>query len=702
MAEPTEVERLREQVAAQQQRIEELETQFLEESYLQDELRNKQAEAAQSRIDELVKELAGTKDGSIITRLRSDLAKTMESEGKKHDLVGTRNSEIATLKQQIVELQKAKTDLEAKQKARDERTGERTREIRDLNQAVQRKNEELAGKESELVNLRQRVADFETLFQDLEPQKMAQAEELCKAKADKDKALALTEQVVEGLRATEQSLAQATEELAASTTRVVGLEASLAAERTYLAQVETAMQQAQAKAGRLAQELNASNGRRGSLNTELTLVRQELMAAKNNFEELEAKFAAKQSELTTQAKTLSEKEAAHRALESDKLTLEQAVAAKQQELARAEQALREKADKITELEQEIVDRPQQLRDTANNLLQQLEGLTSKLHSSLGAKPVPLPSSPMVDSGSVKLAFEAKIVQVYQDRLEACLMSANEALSILGDQLAPLAGERDEAQQRFDSASRQNDERRNTFERELNVLKQRFEHLTALKLQLQELRSSMRENQRSLERYTQLRERLEGLPSEERVVKEALAAPIPETQVQQILMNLVGTEEVTTLPSAGLGQSGVRLVQQTNQTQDDLQKIANEQGLSLQGAIILMLLEISPEPDRVGVKMKSIPQLLSGADKSGIAQLVGFSTNPDDFGNGFNGSSDFRGTPEQIAAFQVYGHYHPIQHSVSRRKSALPWSDQIADLLSSEMVKTFAALLEEQPKKKRVG
>lgn len=650
MAESEEVLRLRAQVAAQAEEINALETQFLEESYRQDEARAAEAKLAQDRIAGLEKELTGARDGSTIARLRADLAKTLESESKKHELVGKRNDEIAALKKQVADLEKAKTDLESRQKARDDRVGERTREIRDLNQAVQRKGEEIAAKQSEITALTQRVADFDKLFEELEPQRQAQAKEVETLKASKADLLKLANQAVDGLQAAERDLAQCKEELAASRERLTGLEkefATLSAART----------------------------------------------------DLEAKLAAKTAEQAEQARALVQKEAACTALGSDLALLQAEVENLKQQLAQARQALHEKNQRITELEQELVDRPQALRDAAGSLLLQLEGITSKIQSSLGVvKAAPLLLDPPV-SGAVTLGFDSQTVQAYQQRLEACLERANEALSILGDQLAPLPAEQKSAQDRFDSASRQNDVRKELFERELGALKQRIGQLSTLKGRLQELRAAMRENQRTLERYTQLRERLAGLSFEEGAVGEVLGTSLPEAQVQQILANLLATEEVTTLQSAGIGQSGIRLTQALH-VHDGLQKIAMEQGLSLQGAIIILLCEILPKPNRAGIRMKSLPQLLAGADKSGIAQRVGFSTDPADFGNGLNGASDFRGTPDEIAVFQRYGHYYPLQHTVSRKTEILPWSGQIADLLPEDMVKTFSSLLEEQAKPPR--
>lgn len=623
---------LRAQLAEKQKEISSLEDQFLEESYRQDAQRKAEAEAAQKKIAELEEELRGIKDGSLAARLRAELNKTLESEAKKHDLVGKRNAEIEQLKLQIEQLQARKTEFENKLKAREDRKADQQKTIRDLNAALERKTDELKVQAKQIETLHQRLTEAEKQPRVLDAEFQAQAEALKKALADKAEIHALATECTDALIRTEKELEAVKAELAS----VTGRQAAVAAQQTLL-----------------QQELKEKQVLLDQAKTSLT-------DAEKRLTQVTTELAEQTSELTTRVHVLADKDA-----------------------------------QIAELKKLLADRPQELREAASDLMLKVEDIALKLRSSLGAPVVVAPSSPQ-DSGVRQLAFSVKAVTSYRDRLEVCLESVNEALSLLGDQLTPLCGQQKTLQDRFDSASRQNDPRREVFGQELEAAQLRIKQLEGLKQLLQPLRTSMNSTSRSLERYLQLQQRLDGLKQEEAAIERMLKEPIPDMQVQGIIANLMGEEVATTLPSAGLGQSGIQSIQQ-NLAQSDLKRIAAEQGLSFEGAFILMLGELLPEPNRVGVKMKSIQQLLSGAEKTGIAQLFDFSSNASDFENGLNGSVDFRGTAEQISMFELYGHYYTIQHSVSRNKTPLPWADEVKALLPAEMMNAFAELLVEQPK-----
>ena len=610
------------EVAALKAKVDELETQFLEESYRHDEELKKEQDKAQKRITDLESQLAGYRDGSTMSRLRKDLAKTLESEEKKHVLVAARNAEITELKEKISALDVAKANLEAKLKTREDRGADRTREVRDLNLAVQRKGEEVSKLSEQLIALQAKQAEEGKRLFELEQQHAAQSEAVAKLMADKQGLIQLSEEAIQAITKLEAD-AQI-------------IEANLA------------------KAAESNQVLEASV--------------QGLAAEKS---ELNASCAKLQSEKDELAARLQ---------------------AKEQELDSLQEHVQVKAKRIVELEAELADRPKVLRETADRLLAGLGDLTIKLSSSLKPANV-LPS----DTG-IFLAYTTDQIEQHQAHLEACLSDATNALGTLSDQLATLTSTQRSVKQKLDSADRLGDTRKPEFEQELLSVESRIKELTPLKENLQSASAVMRESLRSLKRYTQLRERLGDLSTEERALAEIMAAPIPTDQVRQVLANLIKSEEATTLPSAGIHQSGIQAIPKPRPL-DGLQGIADEHGLSLQGAIVLMLCELLPDPNRTGIKMKSMPQLLAGAEKSGIARHLEFSVNSEDYGNGLNGSTDFRGTPTQTGVFELYAHYYTIQHSVSRRSNGLPWHDRIASLVSEEMAKAFAGLLEEEAKPK---
>lgn len=610
------------QVAALLAKIDELETQFLEESYRRDEELKKGQDEAQRRIADLESQLAGYRDGSTVSRLRKDLDIVKESLDKKHDLVATRNAEITELKAKISALNSAKANLEAKLKAREDRGADRTREVRDLNLAVQRKGEEILKLNEQLAALPAKHAEESKRLIELEQQIVAQDEVVKKLKADKQGLIKLSEEAIE-----------------------------------VITKLEADAQTAEANLAKAAESNQALEARVQGLATE-------------------------KSELSASCIKL----------QSEKDGLAARLQAKVQELHSLQEHVQAKAGRIAELEAELADRPKVLRETANRLLAGLGDLTIKLSSSL--KPADVQPS----VAGIVLAYTTDQIGQHQARLDACLSDATNALGTLSDQLATFSSAQRSAKQKLDSADRLGDERKPEFEQELRSVEGRIRELTPLKEKLQTISAVIRESLRCLNRYTQLQERLQDLSTEERALAEVMAMPIPTDQVRQVLANLIKSEEATTLPSAGIRQSGVQAIPRPRPL-DDLQNIADQHGLSLQGAIVLLLCELLPDPNRTGIKMKSMSQLLTGAEKSGIARHLEFSVNPEDYGNGLNGSTDFRGTPTQAGVFELYAHYYTVQHSVSRRSNGLPWHERIASLVSEEMRKAFSALLQEEVKSK---